>query len=561
MKEVKDAIRVFLEGSEHRALLVSGDWGTGKTHLTREALEAWQEADADETGQTTSKWRGWASILQAPNVETSRRNKWLHISLYGKKSTAEIDSALAIAYVISRAEKIPFSDNLRHLGPFLGNSESNGVLGHLAKEFGKSDVLWLDDLERKAEALPLSDVIAYVDVFMNTYGGKVICIVNTDRLPPEERDWLLQNAEKTFPRRIKLQPTIEYVESIVASDPNESDAVAIQFIKKLEIANIRIAREILANSREYLKVVAPPDVTEQQVKSAITTVCVATAAVAGLRDFPTPAFLQGPISEILLGEEELSDEEKVWRKRLSLAGYIHTDKLDKEIIRQVERGYFSAAPLKERVIEQKQEDETPLNKAWDIYHNSLDGDTEAFVKKFAEGARASLLTTSINNMNSTIRLLRLLDRPDLADEIAKEFADARMALPPVALDHSDDHFFDTSDKDENFIAALDAKLAEKVAKMNLNEALAAGAAARHFDRYQSQRLAQATPQQLAGAFLEADSDAQSRIIKTCLEMARYPEDKDRAALVANTKAALKLIAGESKLNRVRIARKFGVKFD
>jgi hypothetical protein len=534
MIEVQDAIRVFLEGKEHQSLLVSGDWGTGKTHLTRVSLEAWQLADP-------------------------KANKWLHISLYGKKSTTEIDAALAVAFAVSKTEKIPFSKNLRHVGPFLNSSESSGVLSHFAKQFGKSHVLWLDDLERKDASLLLSDVIAYVDVFINTYGGKAICVINTDRLPAEEKDWLLKNAEKTFPRRIKLQPTLDFVESIVANPPLASDTAALAFIKALEVTNIRIAREILANAREFLKVVAPPDQQDRNVRSALTTVCVATASVAGLKDFPTPTFLREPMSAVLPSEEELSPEEKEWRRRLLLVDYSRTDRVDHEIIEQIERGYFSPAPLKQKIAKYEEESETPLNKAWEVYHNSLDGDTDAFVKQFLEGARASLLTTSINNMNSTVRLLRLLDRADLADQLAIEYAQARMALPPAALDHSEDHFFDTEDKDKNFLALLDNALDQKVATLDVKETLAAGAKAHHFDSYQVRRISKANPTEFADAFLAMDADLRNRAIKVCLEQQRrYAQDEKRAAISENTKLALKQIAGDSKLNRVRISRKFGI---
>jgi hypothetical protein len=308
-----------------------------------------------------------------------------------------------------------------------------------------------------------------------------------------------------------------------------------------------------------LRVVAPPDEKDQLVQSALTTVCVATAAVAGLKDFPTPDFLRGPMSALLPNEQDQSAEEKAWRLRLSAVRYGRTDTLDEEIIAQVERGYFSAAPIRERIDKYEVETETPLNKAWDIYHNSLDGDTETFVKQFIAGARASLLTTSINNMNSTIRLLRLLDRPELADSLSKEYAQARMVLPPIALDHAADHFFDTPEKDGALLEALDAGLAEKIATLDINETLLAGTEAHYFDAYQTRRLALAKPAELADAFLAADETTRGRIIKTCLELERYADSQEKAAIAANTKLALKQIAGDSKLNQIRILRKYGVK--
>lgn len=535
MEEIAAAISAFLEGSDHHGLLIRGDWGTGKTYLTTKALREWEA------------------------IEPKKRS-WLNVSLYGRRAIRDIDLAIAASVAARKLKGLPVAKEHRHLEAALRATTSEGLIGHIAREVARSSVLLFDDLERKGADLGLPEVIGYLDNLINTYGAKIVCIANTDQLSPEERAWLQANAEKTFSRRFRLTPSSDHVVGVVSSSKAAEDSEAVSFIRTIGVTNIRIASEIVAACRDFRATIGVQNTAalKQAISDRLATVCVGTAAYAGLADFLTPEFLSDQMAHFRM--DQGNPEHAGWTSLLRKAHYMHTDEFDLEVLRQIERGYFSKTTILEKFQDVKQEQSDALHLAWREYHDSVDGDTEAFVNRFVAAARASFRVTSLSNMNASVKLLRMLNRRDMAEAITREYAAARMDMAPSALDVPRDHFIDANELDPEFGAAMAVALQQRIESLDLAATIEASAAADSITNYQALRLSLATPEELAEALTKLSNSLRETAIKLYLEPGRYNLEVHQV-LSSNVRRALKIIAGDSLLNRVRMLRKFRVNVD
>ena len=410
MKDIEGAIRSFLELAEHKSLLIRGDWGTGKTYLARKVLS---EKHSDSH---------------------------LFVSLYGLKSREELDLAVA-AQAIARAPKQKlFRDQGRHVNELLRILRIERLAAHVAKETIKANIVCFDDVERKDDDLSIQTIVSYIDGLNNSYGTKTICIVNTDRLSEKEQDWLRENAEKTFGKRMRVEPPPSHIREIAVGTVDLFDGPIASLLEAFNVTNIRIAMEISQNCRAFLSSVGEGErrLENDELRNRLTTVAAATASLSGLRDFPAPDFLRETMDQnrFDFSKDPTGDDER-WRGTLSELGYRITDRFDHLLINQIDRGYFSRdeieAHFREVATGVAAGGQTKYSAAWREYHDAIGEDTEGFVQRFFHGALESLASIEGHNMNGSVRLLNYLGEPDRAKELASQYVGAHKGRGPYFL--------------------------------------------------------------------------------------------------------------------------------
>lgn len=177
-----------LNHSPYFALMITGPWGVGKTHLVK------------------------STFNKLNNINYS------YISLYGISSNDDIDIAI-----------------LQSLNPILSSSTAKAVgrVGKAALKYLRIDgvvkpgdfvkpnqeyIYIFDDLERCS--MPPEAALGYINEFVEHDGCKVIIIANEEELP--DRDSFKDTKEKLIGRTIEVQPDTEHlVENLISQIRNQ----------------------------------------------------------------------------------------------------------------------------------------------------------------------------------------------------------------------------------------------------------------------------------------------------------------------------------------------------
>ena len=167
--EIVAAIKEYIDDKIYNyAVLIDGDWGCGKTYFVKNVLK--KEIDNSEEVKKTDKY--------IPK-------KVVYISLYGIQTTKDISNELYINILdgkdgrrkdfVKSGIKI-LSDLLKTKGIDIDNG--NAIIGKFIDM--SNYILIFDDLERCG--CDITEVLGYINNFVEHDGGKVILIANQDEI-------------------------------------------------------------------------------------------------------------------------------------------------------------------------------------------------------------------------------------------------------------------------------------------------------------------------------------------------------------------------------------------
>lgn len=220
-----------LEHPPNYAVLVTGSWGIGKTHLIK-------------------------NIISSDN---DLEKECIYISLYGLSNTDEIDTAIiqamypAFEWKSVKVAGVAAKWALKH---FASNPDLK-INELLAKP--SAGIYVFDDLERSN--MPVSSVLGYINTLVEHYGAKVIIVANEEEI--QNLDEYQRRKEKLIGRTLEVQSELEAALTHFISQV--SDANTRDFFKKLspdisniyyqsELSNLRILQQTLWDFERLNKV-------------------------------------------------------------------------------------------------------------------------------------------------------------------------------------------------------------------------------------------------------------------------------------------------------------------
>jgi hypothetical protein len=183
------------------AVLLTGPWGGGKSHFIKAYLAAREAA------------------LQAQDHLTTKRH--LYASLYGVHSTDEIT-----AQFYAQAHPGLNSKVARLIGGLAGralNAVTNGAAvregdDKLIREAVlklEGMVLIFDDLERCA--MPIADVMGFINAFVEHEGLKAIVIASEADIPPDQMESFKRRKEKLIGKTLRVSSDPETVYDVLVA--------------------------------------------------------------------------------------------------------------------------------------------------------------------------------------------------------------------------------------------------------------------------------------------------------------------------------------------------------
>jgi hypothetical protein len=207
-----DKVEGYLGQKTNYALLISGDWGTGKTHYVLNTIKPIVNKTATIN-------------------DNSKKYKFIYVSLYGIKETEAIEKNIFYQLIfesrkkngIIRRKRIKLALSaakplLRVVLNYLKIGEIDKYIGDfkpICGELVKMEdlVICFDDIERKSDQLSIKSFFGLVNSFVETTNAKIILIANKDKIEKKEFNEL---KEKTIGTIIEFLPdSRKIVESIL----------------------------------------------------------------------------------------------------------------------------------------------------------------------------------------------------------------------------------------------------------------------------------------------------------------------------------------------------------
>ena len=240
------------------AVLVTGAWGSGKTHQVREAL-----GDAPTTPTTP----------------------YLYVSLYGEPSVESVHEAVLAASSPARTESIrtvrrgrDMADAVAGAGGVTGAIAGAGgklleplMLRQLRRTLDESHLIVFDDLERSA--IEPKALAGLINNYLEHHGCRVIALAAEEKLLPA--DVWRDAREKLFGQTLHVEPRVGaafrafFTENAArqpiapegpARVPSEAVRLRVEDVFRCSgIASLRIARQITHDVQRLLESISDTD--------------------------------------------------------------------------------------------------------------------------------------------------------------------------------------------------------------------------------------------------------------------------------------------------------------
>ena len=257
-----------------KTVMLSGAWGSGKTHFWKEEIIRVQEKiienEEENDKYILDKYQKGLSYKL-----NEREKACVYISLYGKDSLEDIKQEV---FFKASTENDYLSDDIEAFGyqALSTISDTNGVIGTLFKSAmdineyrregkGKNKLkngglICFDDFERKSKNIDLNDLFGFISQLAISLKCKVVVILNSDVFKGEEANVFKTVKEKTVNKFFYFGPTRKELFDSIYYRPDEKYESLNNYIEdifnaidEIEELNARIYIQVLDNCLEWIE--------------------------------------------------------------------------------------------------------------------------------------------------------------------------------------------------------------------------------------------------------------------------------------------------------------------
>ena len=541
-------IKDFLKSETPEVLCIRGPWGVGKTY-------AWDEAykkNLDEKIITLQRYSKISlfgmntlddlKLAICQNHEMTKHNwwkVWKHAQPLVAKTHKPLQDALSLVRV--------------------GNSTLKAVITYLPSD----TIICMDDLERRGKNLFLKDVMGFISHLKEQKNCKVVLILNDEKLEDFKKEFN-ELKEKVIDVDINFEPSVEDIGTIAFENYTQDHQEIIKTAcRDLEIKNIRIIKKIKALSEKFMEVFKENEFDPKTMGSPLRTLALASLSEYGAsskKGIPTIDFIKkyNPNLYYDYDKEKKNETEYVWHTFLQKYEYLYTDDLDKELINAVQRGYFDTDALKTLLTAHNQAVVNNATKedfyeSWRVFHDSFNHNEQEVVENLYEACKRCMKAISIGNIDGTICTLRPLGYDDKADDlIAQCVTEPSFTHEFFNIDALPNTDF-SRPRDEKFIKAIQKRYQELKPKKSLREALKTISEGKGWNPEDEEALNKATAEEYYNCFKTENGPHLGRWIEAALRCQWTAPDRI-THVRNNIEKALQKIAGESKLNEMRMEK-------
>ncbi|MBP2431496.1 hypothetical protein [Bradyrhizobium elkanii] len=457
-KLLKHEISRFLASPEPEVLSIRGSWGAGKTYAWNRFLRGAKDNDAIAL------------------------KKYAYVSLFGVQSLEELKYTIFESTVGSKeigAE--PTLEGLKHntsaVLNIVGRRSISSLLGYFknvsdvvkAVSFLSvtSQIICIDDIERKGKNLRTQDVLGLVSLLRDRRKCKVVLILNDNELEDEDKKQLVRYHEKVIDSSLLFAPTPQDCVDIALPNATGPTATLAKHTIALGISNIRVIKKI-----ERLVLLVAPLLQFYDV--AVLDQAIQSLTLFGWAHFGRTADSDDSLVDFLLkyrggdwsgfpDPETLSDTERKWVDLLDRYSFTNLDHLDLVLLDAVKNGYIDADRLTTNAEEldakhKAAQSDKALNDAWALVHDSFDENQDEVLTRLEDAYVKNIGVVTPSAMESLVGLLKALGHEELAKQAIEFFMDARAGESRAFFD-LENHPFHSRFSDPDLAKAFSEKLA------------------------------------------------------------------------------------------------------
>ncbi|MDT9631077.1 hypothetical protein F6S08_07510 [Pseudomonas sp. JV449] len=429
VSKVKSALVDFVKDEKDRAIVLKGDWGTGKTHL-------------------------WKQVVLESRVSFHKRN-YSYVSLFGLNSLKDLKKSIYENKVYRErahiaSDESSFEENLKDIsGRFAGwmrkgSSLFNDVSAMGVKGIGPmveslqfirvtDTLICLDDFERKGSGLHDREVLGLISLLVESKNCRVVMLLNDGTL--KSGDDFFSYHEKVFDYEVTFNPSVEESVKLVFSTDSKLHEILARNAIRLDINNIRLLKKIeyfsslLGNTLEGSN--------NQTVEQALHVLPLAILSKYGgdaaKVDLDFILNYGGGYIEPNLPGDEIDEVEAKLKKSieekthyLENYGFTRCDEFDVAIIDLVKKGYADEESLKEviKALEAKIKHDSEmalLQDAWNIYHASFLNNDDKVFEAFDLAIEKSLVNFEVSNLDGVAYVYTESGRADKIKPVVDKY--------------------------------------------------------------------------------------------------------------------------------------------
>lgn len=222
----------LIETEKPCAIALTGEWGVGKTHL-------WNEI-RDNNGKSFSG------------------KKYAYVSLFGLDSLASLKSAIAIEVhkSVGVSDSIWKKDILKPTKKFLssltgssigttsdvriGLNLGNNIITSVVFSHLKNTLVCLDDIERKSDNLPMSEILGLINYLRNERKCQILMITHDEE--SEDKEYFDKNKEKVFDEVLILDDSLSIIKREISDV--ETFPIYEKFYQAMDVRNLRFYQRV-----------------------------------------------------------------------------------------------------------------------------------------------------------------------------------------------------------------------------------------------------------------------------------------------------------------------------
>lgn len=381
--QVKKALHDFSVKGHGSAIVLKGDWGTGKTFL-------------------------WETVVREHGAQF-RHKRYSYISLFGINSLKDLKRSIFENTVFSAGanSENPVLENLRRLdstnGSMLGwanrgvrklfGSAAEAKVPHLGSISGIIDsvqysltsktLICIDDFERRGSSLSSRDVLGLVSNLIEKKGCSVLLVLNEGSLKIDDEFFTF--SEKVFDYEVRYAPTLDEAAGVVFSGFDEYEEKIVENVKKLKINNIRLLRKVkyFASLIKPFVENRPAEILEKSTKLIPLAIYAKYSGGDKVVDIEDLEIFRGGFSllppdkrELTAEQKAIEDKELIKQSFLQLYGYDVADDFTVELIKLIKNGYADSAsllPLIDSIVSTVEVSKRRklISDAWHVFHHDI----------------------------------------------------------------------------------------------------------------------------------------------------------------------------------------------
>jgi len=213
MQKIINVVKDYLTRETNNALLITGEWGVGKTYFFNNIL-------SKEIEKTSTK------------ENESVKYKPIRVSLSGVTSIDDIERRIVAELYLKLNKGLKWGKGIFKLflsvpkiKEYIPEIPNSDVIGSETDNL----VICFDDLERRSKIFPIDSLIGYINNLTENNNLKTIIIANTNKIEDKSFDEI---KEKLIGREIEYKINIEEVFDTLIQNEFQSFSEYTKFLQK-----------------------------------------------------------------------------------------------------------------------------------------------------------------------------------------------------------------------------------------------------------------------------------------------------------------------------------------